>query len=417
MESARNFAPTASLPPLGRLLWTHPTNVVKHGLNNLEKIYFPPNVAKSTLSNLDDPFIAVPQRPVPCSLHDTSAPDSGYASAEEDQVPLKPSTPPPSTDVEEEDTSDLEVLRSDPFERSFALKWLTTFVQQAGEWVEAAGEDEEWEERNTLLEQAIRFISRFNGVDDDQEEEADITRPFAFPCPIQGRKAIAAELNDAPLLSEDHTSVGLQSWGSSILFSEKICADPVRFSLGPWTSGGAPKRILELGAGTGLLSIVVAKIYEAYADEPFPTVITTDYHPDVLRNLTANVETNFPHNDTQSRIEVHCLDWSEPSTSAPFDEPFDVILAADVVYDPLHASWIRSCVERMLKPDGVFWMIIAIRNSGRHEGLDQTVDEVFPMDGHGLCTLSREDLRKQDGVGRADEGGYRLFKIGWSDNI
>ena len=418
MESTRFFSPTLSLPPLGRLLWTHSTNVIKHGLNSLEIFYFPRhgNVAGSTLAGLDNPFITIPQRTIPCVLHDTSAPDSGYASAEEDQVPFKSSIPPPSTDVEGEDTSDVEVLRSDPFERSFALKWLTTFIQQAGEWVEAAGNDEEWEERNTLLEDGVCLISRFNKVD-DQEEEADITRPFTFPCSIQGRNAIKAELNDAPLLSEDHTSVGLQSWGSSIILAEKICADPDRFSLGPCPPGRPPKRVLELGAGTGLLSIVAAKIYETYDDLLFPKLITTDYHPDVLRNLTANVETNFPCNDTQSRIEVHRLDWSEPSTSAPFDELFDVILAADVVYDPLHASWIRACVKRMLKPDGVFWMIIAIRSSGRHEGLDQTVDEVFSGDEPGLCMLSREDLGRQDGFGRADEGGYRLFKIGWSDNI
>jgi hypothetical protein len=108
--------------------------------------------------------------------------------------------------------------------------------------------------------------------------------------------------------------------------------------------------------------------------------------------------------------------------------PFTTILAADVIYHPDHARWIKGCVERLLlRPErreegegGIFWLIIPLRSTGRHEGMCNTVDEIFPdlgAEGGGvewkLAVLEREDVGKQDGLGRADESGYKLFKIGW----
>jgi hypothetical protein len=146
---------------------------------------------------------------------------------------------------------------------------------------------------------------------------------------------------------------------------------------------------------------------------PHPFIVATDFHPDVLANLQRNVDTN---GDAQS-ILVRELDWSRPDIGvAPFDRPFDVILAADVVYEPPHASWIASCVAKLLaRPAGVLWMIIALRSGGRHEGLSSTVVEAFFHEEGGarLCILEQETLRRIDGHGRADEMGYELFKIGW----
>ena len=53
--------------------------------------------------------------------------------------------------------------------------------------------------------------------------------------------------------------------------------------------------------------------------------------------------------------------------------------------------------------------------------MGDTVDEIFPdaarkcrEDGEWkLAVLERMDVARQEGVGRADEGGYKLFKIGW----
>ena len=67
---------------------------------------------------------------------------------------------------------------------------------------------------------------------------------------------------------------------------------------------------------------------------------------------------------------------------------------------------------------GVFWLIIPIRSTGRHEGMGNTVDAVFPSAvatkglGEELAILCVEKVEKHGGVGRADERGYTLFKMG-----
>jgi SAM-dependent methyltransferase len=232
--------------------------------------------------------------------------------------------------------------------------------------------------------------------------------------------------------NDDHTSVGLQSWGSSILLADRFCQKPDNFSLTP-PSQGRSLRILELGAGTGLLSIVAAKILQPFTAE----IVATDYHPDVLENLAKNVVNNFTTPSTFSAgheaIVVTALDWEHPEYSGPLAQSFDIILAADVIYHPSHAEWIKPCVEKLLsRPSGandnggVFWLIIAVRTTGRHAGVDETVEFLFPnvasiapLGGSGmkpqLVVLYREVLGRHANFGRADEIAYKLFKIGWAN--
>ena len=86
-----------------------------------------------------------------------------------------------------------------------------------------------------------------------------------------------------------------------------------------------PLRILELDTGTGILSIVAAKILQ-----PGTEIIVTGYHPEVLDNLTRNVTTNFPKHPAA----MMCSVWigEVPQYRDPLDRLFDLILAADVIY-------------------------------------------------------------------------------------
>ncbi|RXW14777.1 hypothetical protein EST38_g11081 [Candolleomyces aberdarensis] len=431
-----SLAPTATLPPLGRLSST-PGQTVLQALQNLRSVYFPhqpcPILCQKKPSNSirkgdETPFI-----------------DSGYASAEEDDddngrislskasIPNTFATPPDDYDSDEDAR---ELLRADPFERAFAIKWLTGFISRAEIWVAEEEEDSvEGLLRSDLLEASSVILSAFTG--DDDEAEVDITRSFAFSTG-QGKAHspnIHVELNDAPISSEDHTSVGLQSWGSCILFAEKLCASKEVYLSDPRPLPGVdtskkPLRILELGAGTGMLSIVTAKLLQGEKTQPQPEIIATDYHPDVLANLRKNIKTNF--SSSSMPIEVEVLDWESPETDrAPFIERFDIILAADVVYHPEHAKWIEACVSKLLHKHGVFWMFMAIRGSGRHEGLDKIVDATFVSkevalrerehggvregDGHGqrLVVVEQDNIQRQGGVGRADENCYKLSKFVW----
>ncbi|KXN85764.1 hypothetical protein AN958_10947 [Leucoagaricus sp. SymC.cos] len=418
-------APTASLLPLHRLLSTS-TEQICAALSNLRSLYFPPPPPPLPKK------ITIPKRNLPRHLThgSSSVPDSGYASAD-DEVEAW-TQPDQNCDAD----SGLELLRADPFERAFAIKWVTGFITRSDMWVELAEGDDEGEDggeataRAKLVEEATAILSLFST--DEEEEEFAVTRTFTFPLSsdadskgIEEQRVIKVELNDAPLLLQDHTSVGLQSWASSIILSERIAASPSLFSLLPSSSTSYHRklRILELGAGTGLLSIVAAKISAEIESKPI--IVATDYHPDVLENLKKNVHTNFPSSDSSKAypIDVESFDWEHPRYDAPFDERFDVILAADVVYHPDHARWIKNCVQGLLMNGGVFWMMVAVRNTGRHEGLHTTVDDLFPSadvhpvgDEPVLVISKKEEVGKQGGVGRVDEGGYELFNIKWNSS-
>ena len=381
--------PTLSLPPLHRLLHCSPAQVLD-ALTNLRVLYFPSPLVESLRprNNNSKPFC------------DSSVPDSGYASAEDD-------------DDDGDDDADgrdekLELLRTDKLERAFAIKWLIGFTARSDVWISSAPEPET-ESYTCAVDEVVSLLALFTGSESEQE----IARKFSFQAP--GGQPVEVGLNDAPLLSEDHTSVGLQSWASSILLAERLCASPGNFDLDLTTRGGG-LRVLELGAGTGLLSITAARVLaRGQVRSPPPFIVATDFHPDVLANLQRNVDSN----DDAQGILVRKLDWSQPNSSnAPFDRPFDVILAADVVYEPSHASWIANCVSKLLaRPAGVLWMIIALRSGGRHEGLSSTVGEAFSLERGSvrLSILEKETLQRIGGHGRADEMGYELFKIGWTE--
>ncbi|PPQ69480.1 hypothetical protein CVT25_002044 [Psilocybe cyanescens] len=424
-------APSLSLPPLGRLD-AHSTERISLALQNLRLLYFPPTLSAVVFS---PPELTIPKRNIKHSIHDTSVPDSGYASAEEDEEDFDPTTAEVWGSNEDTDTdnNDLDILHADPLERAFAIKWVTGFVTRSDSWISASESDSETEERTEALDDATSILSAFIGNEDDND--VALTRIFTFPVAsnyIAGRGSIPeqinVELNDAPLSKEDHTSVGLQSWGSSIILADRFCLQPSFFSLVP-PSGDETLRILELGAGTGMLSIAASKILHP---SPAVEIVATDYHPDVLQNLAKNIATNFPISSTLNpRITVEALDWEAPNYDAPFNKPFDIILAADVVYHPCHAQWIKKCVEQLLarpnpttrRAGGIFWLIIPVRTTGRHEGMDTTIERLFADATASqtsevtaeltLAVLHREEVGRQGSVGRADEGAYKLFKIGW----
>lgn len=406
-------APTSFLPPLSTLS-SHTTTSMQDALQDLKNLYFPTtalpprrtqsiNAVPALRQDISDTVHVSHSKRKGHLNHSNGVPDSGYAS-EEDEAEME-------GDLEcEAEGFDADVLRSDELERNFVIRWLTGLIKRSDIWMHALNSDTEQEEhiRLAVIEQASKLLAFFSG-DDEQQEDA-LTRQFMLPFGAGG-KPITIELNDAPLAPTDHTSVGLQSWASSIIFAERICANPARYLSIPQEA--SPLRVLELGAGTGLLSIASARLLDRIGVDA--TIVATDYHSAVLHNLLQNVKTN------NVSVQIELLDWSRP----PPLESYDVIFGADVVYHPEHAKWIKNCVEKVLKKGGVFWLIIAMRSSGRHEGLWETVDDVFPDGGCGflrnegcggemkLAVLRREDVGRREGIGRVDEVGYRLFEIRW----
>ncbi len=80
--------------------------------------------------------------------------------------------------------------------------------------------------------------------------------------------AIQVQLTDVPLENQDFGSVGAQTWGGACVLAEGHRGGSGCF----WTARVGRKRVLELGAGTGLVSITVGKLLEGNV-----TVVATDF--------------------------------------------------------------------------------------------------------------------------------------------
>ncbi|KAI1735859.1 putative methyltransferase-domain-containing protein [Xylaria scruposa] len=399
MSPARRLLPPSSSLPAIRSLNNQSESCILDALGGLHAIYvpLPTSLAFQTSSAHKDPPAVV---------------DSGYASDND------------------EDSEEGFELRDDPYERAFAERWLTGFLGRTEELTCFESEDS----RQRAIDEASYILASFFSQDEEEDEDTEITRDYRFELNLDSYEAeergegiksetIAVQLTDglAGRDDADHTDVGLQSWGAAFVFTELMCATPARLNLTKRLLGSAP-RIIELGAGTGLVGIALGKVL-ARLGVSTPTIIATDFHPNVLANLQANIDKNFSVSSEEKSVLIQAapLNWETPDLSSPLDEQADVLVATDVIYDPEHAVWLRDCAARMLKPDGVFWLMLTVRTTGKFEGISGTVrtsfngrDGVCDPQGRVLAILDEERFARPSGIGRGDESEYRLFKIGWA---
>lgn len=411
------LSPTSSLP---RLRNATPEDVTKNkiaaALRNLTDIYCPlPRTAafrKPSLSASRCDLIAVALSTTNATVSGTLTPlpvDSGYVSGEEEDDHHAPAATEPQY---------IEDLRADDYERQFAIRWLTNFIARAEELLVEVQDDV----RQRLIDDASYILASFSSATDAEQEDdgGAIVRDFRFSVVGQEQDDVLVQLTDGtPATGSDHTDVGLQSWGASIVVSDIMCSNPEKFDLSAQNLGQMP-RIVELGAGTGLVGITMAKLLPRIGVRD-PVIVVTDYHPAVLDNLRENVSANFPDAAGDPPVQTCMLDWAAPCLDAPLHEPADMLVATDVVYAPEHAMWLRDCAAKMLASDGVFWLVASVRPVGRFEGVTDTVEGAFAEcgvcpganDGRALRILSKEVVDKRKGIGRGDEIGYKVFRIGW----
>lgn len=114
------------------------------------------------------------------------------------------------------------------------------------------------------------------------------------------------------------------------------------------------KRVLELGCGLGLSGIAAAKV-GAF-------VTFSDYEPDALAFAQYNARRNLTPETVASHIQFFQLDWRD----VPSLEPFDVILAADVVYERRNFFPLIDVLTRLLSPQGTAVFAEPCRSIGEH---------------------------------------------------
>ncbi|PHH72444.1 hypothetical protein CDD80_4547 [Ophiocordyceps camponoti-rufipedis] len=130
----------------------------------------------------------------------------------------------------------------------------------------------------------------------------------------------AVTLLESPWLVSAAGTTGLRTWEAALHLGQYLCLHRGLV---------AGKRVLELGAGTGYVSILCAKHLScAHA-------VATDGSDEVVSKLAENFALN--HVDP-SRLMAMKLQWGGEDDEAEDDEvqtpgSYDVVLAADVIYD------------------------------------------------------------------------------------
>jgi methylase of polypeptide subunit release factors len=92
------------------------------------------------------------------------------------------------------------------------------------------------------------------------------------------------------------------------VLSELIIEQPSVFGLLPQAGQRKCIRALELGAGTGLVSLALSKLLQNMGIDA--EIVATDFYPPVLINLRSNIATNCARSSSLMSLTSHFLDWS-----------------------------------------------------------------------------------------------------------
>ncbi|XP_044963991.1 putative uncharacterized protein DDB_G0277003 [Hordeum vulgare subsp. vulgare] len=149
-------------------------------------------------------------------------------------------------------------------------------------------------------------------------------------------------------------------WPSSLFLSEFILSFPELF---------AKKCCFELGSGVGLVGVCLNRVGAS-------KVILTDGDASTLTNMKANMEMNNLYigdsqlvKESKNKVECKYLSWEEACESDLRDYQRDIVLGADIIYNP-------SCVPHLVR---VLCMLLR-GDDGRREIVNEAtngeIDEV-----------------------------------------
>jgi predicted nicotinamide N-methyase len=139
-----------------------------------------------------------------------------------------------------------------------------------------------------------------------------------------------ALLDEHAFEHEEYLPYWAELWPSGVALARRVAVRALR---------GA--RVLELGCGLGLPSLAAALAGGR--------VLATDWSPQAIELL----EHNAARND--AALETALVDWAAPETIVA-RAPWDLVLAADVVYERRNVPLLLDLLPRLLHERGELWL-------------------------------------------------------------
>ncbi len=185
----------------------------------------------------------------------------------------------------------------------------------------------------------------------------------------------------------NQASYGWQTWGAGILLAHLL------------VNGIIPvngKSVVELGSGTGLVGCLLSNLNCS-------KVVLTDYVDTIIDNLQFNLNAN---SCKHPNLQISRLDWHDFLDHSDF--VYDVVLAADVLYERNQAVTLPATVKKLLHSSSNAYIIIPDR-SGFEE--IQELFEENALENQLLLTCQRITPSGQDFPIDSAEGDFILYHL------
>ncbi|KAI2604276.1 putative methyltransferase-domain-containing protein [Hypoxylon fragiforme] len=256
--------------------------------------------------------------------------------------------------------------------------YLASIIQSSLGWIQ------DDDEKEALWDEASRRLSERCG----RAAMGEITRRWPFE--TQASSSFELIIREPPITGD---SLGLKTWGSSYLLSQsldKIAQGPLAHLINMGHSNQS-LNVLELGSGTGLLGMAAAAIWQ--------TNVSLSDLPDIMSNLSHNIEINRPSIEVLGgRIDSGILTWGSGNGNADLfamKNQFNIILAADPLYDDDHPELLSSAICENLAEDKSSRAIVMVPQ--RDLTTKKLVDSfVLTMASLGMAVLEEHTLVGQD---------------------
>ncbi|KAI6713534.1 hypothetical protein JHW43_003889 [Diplocarpon mali] len=271
--------------------------------------------------------------------------------------------------------------------------WLTDF--EIGDANSLAADDQ----KENLIQEASKRVAERCG----RSAAGEMTRTWLIPKSLAIRE-ISFRLREPPLTGD---MLGLKTWGTSYVIAKKLEHIGSEFLGGVINRFQGSPQVLELGAGTGLVSRAPGLgtfVGMAAAAIWATNVVLTDLE-DIQDNLLFNIEGNLATVEgLGGSMSGRVLDWTTPDTTLPLlpSKEFEIVIAADPMYDNEHPDLVAKMIQRFLKQGTETRALVAIPLRDNHT---RRMEAEFSntMMNSGFCVVHQGSEIFKDDWGTTEE--------------